>query len=240
MRARGADYSSYQTLPTVSASVHANELAFAFVKTTQGLEYVNPLARQQLQLLEQNARCVGLYHFLTHDVDGARQWDHFEATLHWARRPLVACDQESDNGVLVPDAIARAFIRRGRQRGYLVGRYGDARVMGRRLGESWRWYARWAMTPPAGKWDFWQYAAGAHGAPDWNVFRGDVAELERFWNAHTDVPTRPRRTPPLRWWLHDEHEKRALGPYLLPELAAHVVAYIARHPHSRRFELVRK
>ncbi len=236
MRARGADYSSFQTLQVVSASTHANALSFAFVKTTQGIEYVNPLARQQIAVLEQGGRHVGLYHFLSHESDGARQWDHFESTLHWNHSPVVACDQETDNGVLVPDAIASAFIRRGHQRGYKVGRYGDARVMGRRLGEDWRWYARWAMTPPAGAWDFWQYAAGEHGSPDWNVFRSTPAELDAWWKRHAHTE-RPR---PPRWWLHDELAKHALGPYRLGRLAPALAVYLVRHPRSHRFELVRK
>jgi GH25 family lysozyme M1 (1,4-beta-N-acetylmuramidase) len=238
-RARGGDFSSFQTLATVTRFVNEHHPAFSFVKTTQGDHYVNPLARQQIALLEQGGRRVGLYHFLSHDVDGARQWDHFETTVHWARPTLVCCDQESDRDVLVPDAIARAFIRRGQQRGYKVGRYGDARVMGRRLGENWRWYARWAATPPAGAWDFWQFASGESfgpGEPDRNVFRGNPAQLELFWAKHS----KPHLPAPPRWWLHDSLEKRALGPYRLAQLAPRLAVYLARHPRSHQLELVRK
>jgi lysozyme len=249
MRARGADLSVFQDDAQLQRAINEH-LDFAFVKATEGDAYVNPRARLQIARLEANTVHVGLYHFLTHDVDGARQWDFFERTAaHWTKTPLVvACDQETDgHGVLVPDAIAAAFIRRGHQAGYEVGRYGDVRVMGRTLGEDWRWRARWAKTPPAGRWDFWQFAAGAGGGPDWNVFRGNRAELEAWWKRHGGRrlkgkahPVSPYANAPARWWLHDELEKRALGPYRLPRLVAALTLYLARHRRSARFELVKQ
>jgi lysozyme len=237
VHARGADLSAFQDDVHLQRAIHAG-LDFAFVKATEGAHYVNPRARTQIARLEANRVHVGLYHFLTHDVDGARQWDFFEATAaHWSVPLVVACDQESDgHGVLVPDAIASAFIRRGHQRGFKVGRYGDARVMGRRLGEDWRWVARWAKTPPAGRWDVWQFAAGAHGDPDWDVFAGDREQLAAWWKRNG----RRAKLAPGRWWLHDELERVALGPYRLPQLAPRLALYLARHRRSRHFELVRR
>ena len=236
MRARGADFSSYQDGAHVQSAIQ-HGLGFALVKVSQSDDYTSPQARFQIGRLEASGTLVGLYHFLSHDVDGARQFDFFEAHMPMLNSGcVVACDQESDRGVLVPDAIARAFIKRGRQRGFKVGRYGDARVMGRRLGEDWRWFARWAGTPPAGAWDVWQFAKGEHGDPDWNVFKGDQAHLKAWWvaNGRRDRPATPR------WWLHDELEKVAIGPYRLPQLGPRLVAYVARHGRSSRFELVRK
>lgn len=236
--ARGADFSSAQTLQQVSAAVHAHGLAFALVKASEGDAYLNPLARAQISLLEGMVVRVGLYHFLTHDVDGARQWDHFETTLHWPNRsaPIVACDQETDeHGVLVPDAVARAFIRRGQQRGYKVGRYGDGRVMGRTLGEDWRWSARWAASPPPGRWDVWQFSDGG-GRQDWNVFHGDENELA-FWWVHYAAH---KKAPVMRWWIHDELHQTALGPLRLAQVPGRLLAYAVRHPTSGRYELVRK
>lgn len=236
MRARGADFSSYQDAAHVQSAINTG-LNFALVKLTQSDNYASPAARFQLGRLEAVGAHVGLYHFLSHDVDGARQWDYFEDHLP-ALGPfsVVACDQESDRGVLVPDSIARSFIKRGQQRGFKVGRYGDARVMTRRLGEDWRWYARWAGTPPSGAWDVWQFEEGKHGDPDWNVFKGTPAELATWWTTHG---ARARPSKP-RWWLHDELEKVALGPYRLPQLGPRLIAYVARHGRSSRFELVRK
>lgn len=240
--ARGADFSSFQDDAAMTAALHRG-LHFGIVKATEGVDYTNPRARTQVARLETSGAHVALYHFLRHDVDGARQWDYFEAQAgHWGRGVQgrsypVACDQETDRGVLVPDHVARAFIRRGQQRGWKVGRYGDARVMGRGLGEDWRWYARWAGTPPRGRWDIWQFSSA--GGQDWNVFHGDALELARWWTAMSS-PAKRKRTPPRRWWLRDELHARALGPYRLPAVPAVLLAYAARHPKVARLELVRK
>lgn len=234
--ARGADFSSFQDDAALTRALHAG-LDFGIVKATEGVSYTNPRARTQLSRLELNGVHCALYHFLQHDVDGARQWDYFEAQAgHWCGRLPVACDQESDRGVLVPDHVARAFIRRGRQRGWKVGRYGDARVMGRSLGEDWRWYARWAGTPPPGRWDVWQFSNGG-GRQDWNVFHGDRRALAA-WMREMRAPRRKRR-PPRRWWLRDELHARALGPYRLPALPAALLVYAAAHRKVARYELVR-
>ena len=236
--ARGADFSSNQDDVHLQGAINQG-LAFAMVKTTEGVDYVSPSARMQIARLEVNGVRVGLYHFLTSSHDGADQWDHFERTS-WARGMVVACDQETDEtGTLVPDSIARAFIRRGRQRGYRVGRYGDGRVMGRHLGEDWRWVAWWGSVPPPIRWDVWQFADGRDGAPDWNVFNGDRARLDTWWQ-RTATRRRPLTRMPQRWWLHDDFAKAARGPYRLPQLGPAVVAYAVRHPRSGRLRLERK
>lgn len=238
--AKGADFSNFQDLAAISHAIHAEGIAFAFVKTSEGASYTNPSARAQIGQLEGAGVRVGLYHFLTHDIDGARQWDHFETTLQWTRvhGPVVACDQETDeHGVLVPDEVARAFIRRGEQRGYKVGRYGDARVMRRNLGEAWRWFARWAATPPPGRWDVWQFSDGG-GRQDWNVFHGTVHELDLWWSAH--AKPLESKLAPLRWWIHDELHKTALGPLRLAQVPARLLVYAVRHPKTGSYELVRK
>lgn len=232
--ARGADFSSYQDDTHLKAAVH-NGISFAIIKLTQGVDYVNPRAHEQASKLARlGGTRIGAYHFLTHDVDGAAQWDYFEQHLHGIIGP-VACDQESDRGVLVSDAIAEAFIRRGHQRGFKVGRYGDGRVFPRSLGEDWRWCAWWAKTPPPWKWDVWQFEAGTGGAPDWNVFHGNVAQLAT-WTKSMEGHAKQ----PLRWWLHDDLTKTARGPFRLPALGAAVLAYLARHPRSNLIRLERK
>jgi GH25 family lysozyme M1 (1,4-beta-N-acetylmuramidase) len=238
MRARGADFSSYQDLAQVE---HARKqgIAFAFVKLTQGGRYVNPLASEQIAVLRARGVRVGVYHFLTSDVDGAAQWDHFEQTLGRGGKSMpVAVDHEPDHGVMPPDYIARAFIKRGQQRGFKVGRYASGSVFQRTpsLGENWRWVAWWAPTPPPFKWDVWQWSNGG-GAQDWNYFNGDVPALERWMKK---VGPSWDTIPARRWWLHDDFAKLARGPYRLPRLGAAVVGYLARHPKSSRLRLERK
>jgi GH25 family lysozyme M1 (1,4-beta-N-acetylmuramidase) len=237
MRVRGADFSSYQDLGQVDRALKQH-IGFAFVKGTQGAHYVNPAASSQIQHLLSHGVAVGLYHFLTGDVDGAAQWDHFERTFSWTRGP-VAVDHEPDHGVMPPDYIARAFIRRGHQRGYKVGRYASGSFFQRApsLGEDWRWVAWWAPTPPPMRWDVWQWTS-SDGQQDWNYYNGDALALSRFVGKMRRVP--PRIPPPHRWWLHDDFAKAARGPFRLPRLGAAVVLYAGRHPKTARLRLERK
>jgi hypothetical protein len=229
---RGADFSSYQDNAAVAHAIE-QKIVFAFVKTTQGVGYVNPKRAAQLSLLRGRGVRVGVYHFLTADADGAAQWDQFEKTI--PAGALCAVDHESDGGVTPPDHVVQAFIRRGHQRGFKVGRYGDGRVIRRHLGEDWTWVAWWSATPPPFHWDFWQFSNGA-GKQDWNLYRGDVHALDALI-----VKTRPKPAPrPARWWFHDDRVKLARGPYRLPALAAALVAYLGRRPKTGRLRLERK
>jgi GH25 family lysozyme M1 (1,4-beta-N-acetylmuramidase) len=236
---RGADFSSYQNDTQLRAALESG-IQFAIVKLSQGTDYVNPRSYEQNYTLDNRpaVRAVGGYHFLSHDIDGAAQWDHFETVVRAARitGPL-ACDQETDNGILVPDAIAKAFIRRGHQRGFKVGRYGDGRVFPRSLGEDWRWCAWWAKTPPPWKWDVWQFQAGAGGAPDWDVFHGTTAQLET-WAKRMGAPALVRHKP--GWWLHNDLSKAARGPYGLARLGPALIAYLAAHPRVSALRVERK
>lgn len=234
MRARGADFSSYQSLAQVEQT-RSQGIAFAFVKLTQGTGYLNPLASEQIAHLRARGVRVGVYHFLSADADGAAQWDHFERAIGGRICP-VAVDHEPEKGVMPADYIARAFIKRGQQRGYKVGRYASGSVFQRTrsLGENWRWVAWWAPTPPPFKWDVWQWSNGG-GKQDWNYFNGDTVALAK-WFGRMGFAYRPVR----RWWLHDDFAKLARGPFRLPRLGAAVVAYAARHPKSSRLRLERK
>lgn len=230
VRARGADFSSAQTLEHV-VKVAAG-LDFAFVKATQGVNYVNPLLHSQTHVLGTAGARVGYYHFLDPGSDGASQWDYFEAAIAGLRRAPVALDFEAKG---TTDAQARAFIKRGRQRGYRVGLYGSQATCRKRLGQSWRWVAYWASEPPPIRFDVWQFTNGG-GHQDYDVFAGDKAELARWWERHSQ----PLHRKLLRWWLHDDTTHVAKGPYRLAAAAAAFAAYALRHPGSRTYTLDRK
>ena len=245
-RARGADFSSYQTLPVTEAAIAQDGgLQFGIVKLTEGLRYVNPLYRQQVQALRNHGALVGAYHFLS-PSDGARQWDHFESVLGFTGVRLVAADYEAKG---VTDQVARAFIRRGHQRGYKVGLYASRSVVTRKLGQDWTWAAWWNPAPPPFAWDIWQFAAGQDGAPDWNVYRGTLEQLHTFaarvaaapqvgpGNGGGGVYLQPR---PRAWWIHDEQAGTALGPFPLPVALTRLTAYALGHPRSGRYSLERK
>jgi GH25 family lysozyme M1 (1,4-beta-N-acetylmuramidase) len=232
-RARGADFSSYQGAAGVRTALR-HGLDFGIVKLTQGVDYVNPYWREQAGLLRAHGCAVGLYHFLEPHIDGAHQWDHFEHAGIGLVGSVLAVDHESLSGVVPADEVARAFIRRGKQRGYRVGRYGSTgTTMRYSLGEDWRWVAKWAATPPAGKWDVWQFDGSGQ---DLNVFRGDRAALHA-WAAKMSVRTVAK--PKARWWIHDLAGGHALGPYRLAAVAPAFLAYAARHPHAAHYSLER-
>lgn len=230
-RARGADFSSAQTFDEVAAI--AKTIDFAFVKATEGVNYVNPLFVHQVLELARAGVHVGYYHFLDPATDGAVQWDHFEQTIGGRLRRPVALDYEAKG---TTDAQARAFIRRGRQRGYRVGLYGGSHIVTRRLGQAWRWVAYWSKTPPPVRFDVWQFTDG-DGRQDYNVFRSDKQRLALWWSKQSQ-PQRRKVRP--RWWLTDLDAKTALGPYWLVQLAPRLLAYARSHPKSRRYELERK
>jgi hypothetical protein len=248
LRARGADFSSYQSYATTIAAVQGDGgLHFGIVKFTEGLDYINPALADQVNVLRNLSALAGAYHFLTPD-DGARQWDHFEQQLARTGVRLVAADYEAPG---VTDNIARSFIRRGQQRGYKVGLYGSRGTVTRKLGQDWNWAAWWNPTPPPFAWDIWQFAAGEGGAPDWNIYRGNVNDLGAF-GAKMAAPASAGyagkgnkyvaylKLPPLAWWIHDEATAGAIGPLSLPGACARLLAYAARHPRSSRYSLERK
>lgn len=232
-RARGADFSSAQSVDE-TAKV-ARTIDFAFVKATQGTDYVNPVLHSQVHMLRTAGVLVGYYHFLDPASSGAAQWDHFELELVGMTRGPVAIDYEASG---TTDAQARAFIRRGRQRGFKVGLYGGEHLFGRarliRLGgPSWSWVAYWSSKPPPVGFDVWQFTDGA-GRQDYNVFRGGRGLLEAWWKRQS-APR--RRKVRLRWWLTDTRAGVALGPFLLAGACARLLAYNRRHPASHAYTL---
>jgi hypothetical protein len=232
VKARGADFSSAQTVEHVQGL--AGGLDFAFVKATEGTDYVNPRFKDQVQAMRERHRLAGYYHFLAPGADPVRQWDHFESTISLSGlgRAPVALDYEAAG---TSDAEARAFIRRGRQRGFRVGLYGGESICRRRLGQSWRWVAKWSKTPPAIAYDVWQWSDG-FGRQDYNVFHADAHALDHWWA----VQSRRRERRKVRWWLHDETTGSVHGPYRLAALVAVLAGYLAKHPRTRGVLLERK
>lgn len=233
-RARGADFSSNQTVEETArvADGWGGGIRFAFVKASQGVDYVNPLFVHQVDVLRSRGVKVGYYHYLDPGVDGAAQWDHFEQSISRVRAP-VALDYEAEG---TTDQQAKAFIARGRQRGYRVGLYGGAHIVSRRLGQAWRWIADYSQAPPSGRWDVWQFT-DTGGVQDFNVFRAGNQALAAWWDRQAK-PRRGKVKP--RWWLTDTEQHTALGPYWLLQVGIRLLAYARQHPHSHTYTLERK
>lgn len=189
-RARGADFSSWQDERHFAAAL-GHGLDFGFVKLTQGTRYVYKAAGDRLHRLADAGCVIGVYHYLEHG-NAVAQWHHFADQLDTLPADLrhgllVAVDYEERG---TTDADARTFVREGKRRGWRVGCYSSAGTHAySRLGQVWRWVAKWSKTPPARSWRFWQFAAGVDGAPDWDVYNGPPAELHK-WAAANVGPGR--------------------------------------------------
>lgn len=233
MTVRGADFSAYQDDAHLETAL-AQGIRFAFVKLTEGTGYVNAEAGWQLEQLRAHGVACGVYHYLDPSNGGA-QWVHFRAQLEQLpdhHRLLVALDYEAAGAT---DTGAQTFIYAGRRAGWLVGCYSSAGTHAyARLGQAWRWIAAWGTGKPPRGAAFWQFRAGADGSPDWDLFLGSQAQLERFWARYAgqglyrlDVPAQGRGGPYTAWY---RSAKAA---------AAAGVWFALRHPLRRRFVVTR-
>lgn len=235
---RGADFASFQDRPHLERAL-GEGIRFAFVKLTQGEQYVNPEARWQLDALRAHGVRCGVYHYLDPGVPAAAQWSHFAEALtalpYW--RELVVClDYEA---VGATDAEAAAFIAAGRRHGYRVGLYSSSSTHGyANIGAAYRWLASWvpgwqAVKPPRGA-TFWQWAPGVGGDPDWDVFVGDRAALEAFWRRYSG------RRPVFRVIVPGAPAVE-LGPFLTVRRATlAALVYALRHPRRTGWHLERQ
>lgn len=234
---RGADFSSYQADAAVQRAL-GHGLGFAFVKLTEGTGYVNPRATHQLAVLGAHGLRLGVYQYL--DPGSAlAQWQEFERVLEalpHADQLLVAVDYEA-KGVSSPEV--RQFITDGREAGYKVGLYHSSSGYPPRLGQAFAWVAKWSTVAPAIGWQFWQFAPGRGGDPDWDLFHGNHAQLAAFWKQHAGrhLPTRYHVT-------FAATRKKAvvrLGPYKRLRTASRkALAYALRHPSRRSYTIARR
>jgi len=243
--ARGADFSSAQTGGEVSRDHPARHPLRDGQEATEGVHYTSPAMRWQIGLLESNGVAAGPLPTSSHpDVDGADQWDYFEQLARLVAPRRLRRGRPRTRRARCPAErreIARAFIRRGHQRGYKIGRYGDNDVIRRqprrgldlgRLVEP--------DTATSFKWKLWQFSDGG-GKQDWNVFNGGRRRARPVAH-HVASPTSRRANrsrgetmvAPRR--LH-QSGARAVSP---PRLAAAVVVYATRHPRTAKLRLERK
>lgn len=230
---RGADFSSYQDRPALERALEEG-LRFAFVKLTQGTGYVSPAAAWQLGTLRAHGLRLGVYHYLDAGPGGP-QWRHFQRQLE--RLPhhqelALALDYEAAGATSVD---AAAFLAAARKAGYRVGEYSSRGTHAYApLGQAWRWVASWGKRPP-GPWSFWQFQAGEHGGPDWDVFvSDDPGQLETFWR---EMAGRRFR---YRVRFTGKPHPIELGPYrTLRRAAAAAIGYALRHPRRPSFQVTR-
>lgn len=233
---RGADFSDAQDRAALERAL-AEGIRFAFVKLTQGNEYVNPQAQAQLGILRAHGLRLGVYHYLDLTAPPARQWEHFAAELErlpFFRELLVCLDYEQPG---TTDAQAAAFVAAGRAHGYRVGLYSSAATHGYApVGATYRWLAHWIpagakpATPPRGA-AFWQWLST--GGQDWDLFVGSAPMLAAFWAAHAG------RAPVYRVTVYGNPQAR-LGPFPTWRRAAlAALAFVLRHPRRTGYRVDR-
>lgn len=102
---QGVDVASYQ-----SETYDASGLAFAFVKSTQGTNYVNPKHAAQVAQIRNVGGIAGHYLFMSTD-SAASQAAFFDAHTHVNPGELIAVDWESDNGVWPSNALKDQLLK---------------------------------------------------------------------------------------------------------------------------------
>jgi len=190
---RGVDVSRHQE--TIDWTSLANDdTAFAYIKATEGEDWVDVRFSQNWQSAGENGVLRGAYHFFTFCASGADQAANMIATLpdepgmlppavdlefsgNCSARPSV-----EDFGIELGVFLERIEERYGmRPVIYTNAEFYDAYLVEQPPDVTW-----WIMSPVwepwgAPEWTFWQYfpgdRAGVDGRVDRNVFRGTEEEL---------------------------------------------------------------
>ena len=176
----------------------ADDVAFAYIKATEGADHVDPRFAFNWQHAGASGLHRGAYHYFTLCQPGARQAANFIANVPRAAGALPpALDLEHmgpcRDGPTMSDIVgeARAFLDRAeayygvRPIIYTTQEFHDAHLRELR-GE--RFWIRSIAAPPAFRrrdWVIWQHynrghKRGVSGPVDLNAFRGDAAALAAF------------------------------------------------------------
>lgn len=186
---RGIDVSHHNGTVPWRALAAKHDLAFAFVKATEGETFVDPMFLHNWEALASTGLVRGAYHFARPDADARNDAARFVALLRTSgMRPtdLVALDLEvgAPAGVSLHGwATQWATEVRRLLPGYSVGLYHSHKV----TGFDWWWYAQWPgstawptsvpLVPREGHPDFWQFTDRLDGSLDAEVFNGTLADL---------------------------------------------------------------
>ena len=197
---QGVDVSWHQGPIDWRALAGAN-VRFAYIKATEGADYVDPRFTTNWSDAEHAGVLRGAYHYFTLCRPGAQQAANFINTV--PREAVVlppAVDLEHKGpcrrGPSAPDVVheIKEYLR------IVEAHYGVRPILytTREFHDAHladfpheRWWIRSLYTPPAfrsGEWVIWQHhnmarKPGVSGPVDLNAFRGDDAALARFAGA---------------------------------------------------------
>lgn len=192
-RLPGVDVSHYQGR-VAWRQVADSGVEFVFLKSTEGIHYVDPRYHRNAQALARTALLAGAYHFYDPAHDPIEQAEHFLATVEIGKGSLPPVLDVETARDLTPEAIRSGVIQWMRHVEQRTGcrpvlytnpsfwrRYLDPQLATHPL-----WLAQYAPKPklPEGvdNWTFWQHSdrgevAGIEGGVDLNWFDGDVSAL---------------------------------------------------------------
>jgi lysozyme len=181
------------------AKIKKKGAKFAYIKATEGSDYVDPLFNENLENASQKGILVGAYHFFRFNRDGESQAKIFlkTATPHKGQLIPVIDVETHGNGLSLKkdkDVIAdiKVFIT-------IVERATSIKPMVYTNAEAYDWYIKndfkdyplWIcdldMEPVVeadDKWDFWQFTfngeiEGVRDDIDFNVYRRSYSDMVR-------------------------------------------------------------
>ncbi len=198
---QGVDVSSYQG--EIDWKVLSANIDFAFIKATEGKEYVDERFDYNLENALQTDLFCGAYHFFSFDSSGKQQAEHFIKTVEKKTGMLAPVidlefygEYESspkDSSDVVPEVadMAKALEEHYGTKPiiYATGKSYDKYIKGSELENYPLWIRNVYFKPLfAGDWIFWQYSddavlAGYRGEEehiDMNVFFGDKEKLKDY------------------------------------------------------------
>lgn len=195
---RGVDVSHHQKKIEWDSLVAKEPLDFAFVKATEGHDFVDSLFARNWAALRKVGVRRGAYHFFRAYGCGEEQARHFLCHVDYQPGDLPpVLDIERTDGIPAELMLEEARIWLQiveRQLGvkpivYTYHHFYERYFGGRQFDDYPLWIARYADDAPAlstGKrWDFWQYSnegclEGICRKVDLNVFPGTPAMLDRL------------------------------------------------------------
>ena len=198
---QGVDVSSYQG--EIDWKVMSPNIDFAFIKATEGSEYVDEKYEYNIKNVADTELYYGAYHFFSYDSRSKEQAEHFIKTVEKKSGMLApVIDLEfygeyekspKDSSDVVPEVsdMAKALEEHYGIKPiiYATGKSYDKYIKDSELADYPLWIRNVYFKPLfAGDWVFWQYSddaklAGYNGEEehiDMNVFFGDKEKLKDY------------------------------------------------------------
>lgn len=169
---------------------------FAYIKATEGIDYIDPLYKQNCKELRKNGILFGAYHFFRFSKDGREQALHFIKQAKLQKGDLVpVIDVETWGNTLSTRSDKEVVLEIGKflntikeKMGVIPIIYTNGESYRRFIKELYDGYPLWFCDidnepcDEAERWIMWQYShrgriEGARHEIDFNVFRRTKTEL---------------------------------------------------------------